>query len=193
MLRYNQKPAFKLFFDKKLGKYLLQLHRKKPLQFDRVFVFIRTRRFLANFSVSYLLAWPIRKACVKCRANYLPIYDISNASDQAQKNHTKFDSSGTFISKVSTRQEITECISEASITQITNCEKYYRIGVSDFGCVSCAFGFIGKVSNSRREIVECVDAQQSQCDASKRFEGLGWESTSVKSLKFPLGMFHISS
>lgn len=132
-------------------------------------------------------------ACVKCRANYLPIYDISNASDQAQKNHTKFDSSGTFISKVSTRQEITECISEASITQITNCEKYYRIGVSDFGCVSCAFGFIGKVSNSRREIVECVDAQQSQCDATKKFEGLGWESTSVKSLKFPLGRFHISS
>ena len=129
-------------------------------------------------------------ACIECESDKFPLYDISTGSAISDKNYVKFDSSGNFLGKVSFRQEISECVLKSTISAINNCKKYYRYDTNQIGCLSCEFGFFGKVESNKKEIGECVDVQESECDSSQKFEGLGWEYEERSILNFSFGKKH---
>jgi hypothetical protein len=130
-------------------------------------------------------------ACIKCQSGFLPVYSVSTSSGSSEANYVKTDSSGNFLSKVSTRQEILKCVATASVQEVSNCEKYYTLSDNTIGCWSCAFGYAGKVNLGENKISSCEDISSDQCDVSVRHEGLDWTSSFPRTLKFSLGKFLI--
>ena len=124
-------------------------------------------------------------ACIQCKSDKIPIYDITTGTSVSDKNYVKFDSSGNYLTKVTFRQEISECVLNSSVAEITDCDKYYKYNTNQIGCLSCKFGFFGKVDLGQKEITECINT--SDCDSSVRYEGLSWEPEVRSNLKFSLG------
>lgn len=124
--------------------------------------------------------------CIKCEPDHVPLFDISKQTN-ISKNFLKFNENSEFLSKVSFRQEISECVPKSSVVEVSNCSKYFRIDQTNIGCLSCVFGFIGKVNSNQKSISECIDADSSGCLASRRLEGLDWDSSSRSLLQFSWG------
>lgn len=124
--------------------------------------------------------------CVRCKSDHVALLDMSRTGNTS-KNYVKFDQNGDFLSKVSFRQEIAECVPATSVNTVLNCARYFRIDQSSIGCLSCAFGFIGKVNQNQSSISECIEQQANGCEADRRLEGLDWDASARDWLAFAWG------
>ena len=124
-------------------------------------------------------------ACVQCKPDFVPIYNISPAASSSVTNFVKTTSDGQFSSKISSLQEISNCVPSSSITLISNCDKYFEFETNKYGCLSCKFGYIGTASNT--SIINCYDNKSSECDSDFQYKGLTWDPRIRNKLNFSWG------